>query len=181
MTNSVPIARFEEKYLITCDGRVQSLQDYKYLKLSKNPNGYYKISLSLNGNKDQVLIHRLVALHFIPNPYGYEQVNHKDGDKANNNVSNLEWCSREQNIQHSLEAGLRKGFMSAVDKENYLHRVLKGEQVKDIAATIGRRAETLHKMLRETALRMNLETEWKNKMKENRINAAIRNLKKINT
>lgn len=50
--------------------------------------------------------HRLVATAFIPNPLNYSDVNHKDGDKQNNHVTNLEWCSRTQNLYHALRTGL---------------------------------------------------------------------------
>ena len=70
--------------------------------------------------------------------------------------------------------------MSADDKEHYLQRVLLGEQVNDIAFEISRRPETLHKMLRETAKRLGIHDQWQTVMKENRRNAAIRNLRKIN-
>lgn len=54
------------------------------------------------------LIHQLVATAFIPNPKGYKQVNHIDGNKEHNNVGNLEWCNAKQNIRHSIATGLRK-------------------------------------------------------------------------
>ena len=71
--------------------------------------------------------------------------------------------------------------MSADDKEKYLQEVLNGGLIKDIAARIGRRPETLHKMLRATAERLNLSEAWALQMKRNRRDAAIQNLKKINT
>lgn len=64
------------------------------------------------------LLHRLVAQHFIPNPLGLAEVNHIDGDKLNNKVSNLEWCTREYNVQHAFKLGLKtqKGSSNANTK-----------------------------------------------------------------
>lgn len=81
-------------YAITEDGQVWSYQSNRFLKLSDNGQGYLKVNL---GRGDQRYIHRLVAEAFIPNPFGYEFVNHKDENKSNNSVSNLEWCDRDYN------------------------------------------------------------------------------------
>jgi hypothetical protein len=66
-----------------------------------NSNGYLVVKL----NNKAVPIHRIVASS-IPNPEGLSDVNHKDGRKTNNHPSNLEWCSRSQNIRHSIDTGL---------------------------------------------------------------------------
>lgn len=177
-----PVAHYEQRYNVTSTGHVINLANNTPLTPIQNPNGYFKVGLANgDGSHKQVAIHRLVALHFIPNPYGYEQVNHKDGDKANNDAANLEWCDQAYNNEHAFRTGLRSGYMSADDKEKYLLRVLAGEQVADIAQQIGRRPETLHKMLRETAKRLGIHNMWQQQMKENRRNAAIRNLEKINS
>lgn len=180
MTSGIPIAHFEGKYEIFPDSRIWNRGKHAWKKLSQNPNGYWKVTLALNGVQQQHLIHQLVARHFLPNPYNHIQVNHKDGNKSHNWKDNLEWIGSHANIQHSLEIGLRKGFMSRDDKVIYLHRVLAGEQVKDIAMSIGRRPETLHKMLREVAAHLNLQSQWDIVMKVNRTNAALQQLAKIN-
>lgn len=173
-----PIANFENRYSITRQGEVINLATNTALTPIKNPNGYLKVGLADGkGGHTQLSIHVLVAKHFLPNPYAHKQVNHIDGNKENNHMSNLEWCSASRNINHALETGLRPGYMSADDKEKYLQRVLAGEQVKDIAAAINRRPETLHKMLRTTATRLGLAAEWESQMKENRRVAAIQNLR----
>lgn len=71
------------------------------------PNGYYRITLC-NGHavKKQKYIHRLVAEHFIPNPDNLPQVNHKDGNKLNNKLENLEWVSIQENVIHAYRHGL---------------------------------------------------------------------------
>lgn len=61
---------------------------------------YRQVRFSIDGIKSQPLVHRLVAQTFIPNPHNLPQVNHKDGDAANNHVDNLEWCTASQNCIH---------------------------------------------------------------------------------
>ena len=178
----IPMAFFEQRYKISDRGWIKNLANNQPLKPTINSNRYLKVGLANgDGTHTQNLLHILVAKHFIPNPYNYPEVNHIDGDKTNCAVSNLEWCNSRQNIEHALKTGLRSGYMSADDKEQYLDEVLQGTQVKDIASRINRRPETLHKMLRETAKRLNIHNLWVAQMKENRKNAAIKNLKKVNS
>ena len=177
-----PLAHFEKRYAITEDGQVINLANNQPLQPVKTPNGYLKVGLATgNGKHIQELLHILVAKHFIPNPYGYPQVNHKNGIKVDCSVSNLEWCSYQQNVEHAFQYELRPGYMSADEKEQHLRAVLLGKQVADLAVEIKRRPETLHKMLRETAKRLGVHDQWEAVMKENRRNAAIRNLNKINS
>lgn len=173
----IPVAYFEERYLVSEDGYVLNLANNTKLKPTKNPNGYLKVGLAKgDGTHHQTLLHILVAKHHIPNPYNYPQVNHKNGNKEDCSKGNLEWCTSKQNNLHALKTGLRKGYMSADDKEHYLQLVLDGKQVKELAKEINRRPETLHKMLRETAKRLGTSHLWVEKMKENRANAARKNL-----
>lgn len=177
-----PIARFEPFYLIDSTGTIQNRQTGKILTPIENPNGYMKVSLSQPDKPpEQLLVHRLVAAHFLPNPYFHPQVNHRDGDKKHNAAANLEWVSAEQNVQHALMTGLTPGYMAWEDRVKYLHEILGGRQVNDLAADIGRRPETMHKMLREAAKKLGIHDQWQQTMKENRRAAAIRNLEKINS
>lgn len=80
----------------------------KILKFGKDPKGYYRTSLALNGVNTTVKIHRIVAQAFIPNPNKLPQVNHIDGNKENNRVDNLEWCDNQENQDHAWKNGLRK-------------------------------------------------------------------------
>lgn len=70
------------------------------------PRGYYKIVLYVNGMPKNFFVHRLVAMKYIPNPMNYPEVNHKDGNKLNIHPSNLEWCTKEMNIDHAMRTGL---------------------------------------------------------------------------
>lgn len=69
-------------------------------------NGYYHVVLYKNGKYKDKLLHRLIAETFIPNIKNYLEVNHKNGDKTDNRVENLEWCTRKQNMQHAVKTGL---------------------------------------------------------------------------
>lgn len=78
----------------------------KVLKKSVSTTGYEKVKISINGIKRDYKVHRLVATAFIPKVEGKEHINHKDGNKKNNNVENLEWCNRSENMRHAYANGL---------------------------------------------------------------------------
>lgn len=106
------IEGYEGLYQVSNLGNVKSLnrtsikegRDYrvkeKILKTFLCSSGYPTVVLSNNGKKETLMVHRLVALHFIPNPHKYEQINHKDENKNNNNVDNLEWCTQDYNLHY---------------------------------------------------------------------------------
>ena len=94
------IKDYEGLYAITIDGNVWSYKRKKFLKHKSTKNGYRQVNLCKEGKKKTYYIHRLVAEVFIPNPDNLPQVNHKDEDKSNNCVSNLEWCDAKYNINY---------------------------------------------------------------------------------
>jgi len=105
---------------------------YKYLAFRDN-----------NGFQKNETIHRLVALTFIPNPENKPFVNHKDGDKTNNHVSNLEWVTASENIRHAFDTGLIKIPRNEDNKLSVLtndqvreikKRIANGDKQRDIAA-----------------------------------------------
>ena len=79
----------------------------KVLNTYLDEDGYERVSLYFDNTTKLAGVHRLVASAFIPNPEGLPQVNHKNGNKADNRAENLEWVSQVQNIRHSIEFGLR--------------------------------------------------------------------------
>lgn len=96
------IEGYEQLYQISNYGNVKSLKynKEKILKPAKLKNGYLQVTLCKEEKRKQHYIHRLVGEAFIDNPNNYKQVNHKDENPANNNVSNLEWCTNEYNINY---------------------------------------------------------------------------------
>lgn len=89
------------------NGTVRPLKP-KIIKQGKNNRGYHKIELYKDGIKKTVLVHRLVALTFIPNPENKEQINHIDGNKSHNYIENLEWNTQSENMKHSFDTKLRE-------------------------------------------------------------------------
>lgn len=108
---------FSDHYLVSNKGRVRSLHKSlgtvknssdgnEFISLINHSEGYKCVALSDNGMTKRFFVHRLVAEAFIPNPNNLPQVNHIDGNKQNNCVSNLEWCTARENIRHAIDTGL---------------------------------------------------------------------------
>lgn len=107
------VSNYEGLYQVSNLGRVKSLEKIIFsdgvarrrrerILKSTNRRGYRQLTLSKWGDKKQKSVHRLVAESFIPNPDCKLEINHIDGDKANNKVNNLEWCTRRENAIHSV-------------------------------------------------------------------------------
>lgn len=90
-------------YLVNSNGSIFNQKKGKYLKGVKGSNGYLHVTLCY-GKKEDCSVHRLVAEAFIPNPDNLPCVNHKDENKTNNAVENLEWCSYSYNITYGTGA-----------------------------------------------------------------------------
>lgn len=109
-----PLPEYDGLYSIDSDGNVYSefhgnSRRLRIMKPFLNNSGYYRIGLfDGNGKRRVHYVHRLVAETFIPNPSNLPTVNHIDGNKLNNRVDNLEWCTQSENVKHSVRTGRQK-------------------------------------------------------------------------
>ena len=108
----MPISGFANRYMISNLGNVISL-NYKQTNNTKlltptlcKRTGYKRVKLTQFCKSTTISIHRLIALHFIPNPENKCDVNHKNGVKTDNRIENLEWTTRKENIHHAIRIGL---------------------------------------------------------------------------
>lgn len=91
---------------VTSTEKMTRFQKGRVLKQSDNGSGYLKVNIPINGKQAPKKVHRLVAQTFITNPYNLLQVNHKDCNRTNNNVSNLEWCDNSYNQKYREKHGI---------------------------------------------------------------------------
>ena len=102
----VPIYGFEGLYSVNRHGDIYSEKYGKLFAKCKNSHGYVCVILRKNGIRYSKKVHRLVAETFLPNPENKREVNHIDGNKSNNELSNLEWVTSSENTRHAVNVGL---------------------------------------------------------------------------
>lgn len=139
------ISNYNDKYQISNYGRIKSVDSVymipnqykkmhkhiyrgKILKTSIDNNGYANIRLRKNGKTKCFLIHRLVAKAFIPNPNNYPVINHINGNKLDNKVENLEWCTQSHNVKEAYKLGLQKTSHNVFQKGHIPHNITKINQ-----------------------------------------------------
>ena len=125
------IKGYEGLYAVTSCGKIWSYRSKIFLKPQVNKDGYLRVGLWKNGEVKKYLIHRLVAEAYIPNPEGLPQVNHKDENKENNCLQNLEWCDPKYNINY----GTRNDKVASSIKKPILQYDLDGNFIKEWPST----------------------------------------------
>lgn len=143
-----PVIGYEGRLEITRCGKVRSVERMvrsRYNSQRRMPtrelspfvlnSGYPAIQVRFDGKRKNVLLHRMLAEAFIPNPMGKPCINHIDGNKANFNLSNLEWVTHSENIRHALSAGLMNAPSSGPGDKSPAAK-LTWEQVDHIRALI---------------------------------------------
>lgn len=151
----LPIKGYEDLYHISNYGEIKALHkevaipngatrihQENILSLESANTGYLRVSLNRNGDSEKKLVHVLVAEHFIGNPNNYPIVNHKDGNKLNAVVTNLEWCDMEYNFHHAIENGL-KGGLKAQDIEEIKKLLSSGIPIAEVAESFNRSRQTI--------------------------------------
>lgn len=145
-----PLKGYEQQYMINREGDIVRIETGRIKKSTINNSGYKTIHLCREGLIRSYLVHRLVALQFIPNPNNYPQVNHLDNNKTNNCVDNLQWCTPEMNMQqearqgkiYNNKNGKHQGSMTAKaklteDEVRLIRMFLRTKNCKQVAAHYG--------------------------------------------
>ena len=115
------IEDYDGVYKISNYGRVRSYKNkIEIILFPKDTHGYLTVYLLKNRTKKRVGVHRLVAIAFLPNLENKPEVNHRDGNKKNNHVNNLEWNTSAENIRHALDTGLANSRIG----ENHKHSIM---------------------------------------------------------
>ena len=131
MFKKLEIYGVNKEYLISDDGKIFDVKENKYRKFTETKDGYYKVSFYVFGKYKRFLIHRLVLMTYNPvDNMDNLQVNHIDGNKKNNRIDNLEWCTLKENMKHAWNTGLCKN--STPNGINSHHHILTEEEVKTI-------------------------------------------------
>ena len=135
---------YEGLYVVSNLGRICSLWDgrhqihrTKVLKPGKNNGGYLFVNLWKNGEKKMFLVHRLVAIAFIPNPEGKPEVNHLTEDKTKNSVDSIEWVTHKENINYGTgkERSARAQMNDKKKSKPVIQYTIDGEFIKEFPSS----------------------------------------------
>lgn len=184
----LPVKGYEKLYEVSNTGEVRSVDRVlsvtnqkerlfkgRVLLQTMNKQVQYKqVSLWKENKGTSYYVHRLVAEAFIPNPEGKPEVNHIDGNRQNNNISNLEWVTSGENSLHASKTGLRV-YTNRLTKDEFLdclYDVINGESYQSLSSRVPYKVPFLSTKLRALAKEFNLETELDESLYIQRVNRA---------
>ena len=162
-------------HTITKDGIVTNTKTGKIKSHWIGANGYYHVDIQEFGKATKVALHRLLAIQYLPNPNNKRTVNHIDGNKLNNNLSNLEWATDSENVQHAHNTGLQPD-QSNHSIDFYIDvlktRFFNGESITSIAKdpSINNTLTQVSLKLRQAANTANLLTEYETELARQKAN-----------
>jgi hypothetical protein len=150
------------KYEISDMGVIRHIESKRIKSQYVSSTGYYMVSFYGGNNKSKPQrVHRLLAKVFIPNPKKHPFINHIDGNKLNNKLNNLEWCTNSHNIEHAFRMGLinNTGVNNGMSKLNDI-------KAKEIKTLLNKgysqyRIARLYKVSRSAILKIKLNLTWK--------------------
>lgn len=184
----LPVKGYEELYEVSDTGEVRSVDRVlsvtnqkerlfkgRVLLQTMNKQVQYKqVSLWKENKGTSYYVHRLVAEAFIPNPESKPEVNHIDGNRQNNHISNLEWVTSGENSLHASKTGLRV-YTNRLTKDEFLdclYDVINGESYQSLSSRVPYKVPFLSTKLRALAKEFNLETELNESLYTQRVNRA---------
>ena len=131
-------------------------------------NGYLYLDLFNDGYCKKVPLHRILAIAFLPNPEKKRTVNHIDGNKLNNSLTNLEWATDSENMQHAYNTGLNKGTMRKISSEQakilFSERIMMGMTITALAKELNVGLTQLSYRIKEVAKDLNLISEYQEEL-----------------
>lgn len=138
---------FDTKYAISNLGNIINVKNGKKLKTRINKHGYIEVQLSTMGIKKNYRIHRLVGIMFLENQYNKPYINHKNGNKLDNCIDNLEWCSAKENDEHARNNNLKNQNkpIKAINIET--NETIVFESLSECARCFNTNKGTIHRVL----------------------------------
>ena len=176
----IPITNFENEYFLTKTGEVYRQGKFKPLKqILNSQSGYLQVDLWKNNKGVRKYIHRLLAEHFILNIDNKPEVNHKNSNRQDNTLNNLEWVTSSENSYHAYQAGYatqhQRRKLTEQDYKDIFSRFLTGESFSKIRKDYPIGAARLSINLRNLLIKWKSTKEYEIEKKRQQINRAHKN------